>query len=44
MHWAQQNGKLPKSVDLKEYDEKTNFKELPEKVSKFKKLKQVMKK
>lgn len=43
MHWAQEHGKLPKSVNLKEWDKATDFKDLPEKhESKFKKLKKMM--
>lgn len=44
MHWAQENGKLPKSVNLNEWDKATDFKHLPEKVTKFKKLKKLMEK
>lgn len=42
MHWAQKNGKLPKSVDLNEWDKATNFKTLPEKKSRFSKLKKML--
>lgn len=42
MHWAQQNGKLPKSVDLKEWDKSTDFKDLPKTATKFKKLNGMM--
>lgn len=42
MHWAQEHGKLPKSVNLKEWDNATNFKTLPQKVNKFKKTKKMM--
>lgn len=42
MHWAQEHGKLPKSVDLNEWDKATDFKTLPEKKSRFNKLKKCM--
>ena len=42
MHWAQEHGKLPKSVNLNEWDKATDFKHLPEKVHKFKKLKKML--
>ena len=42
MHWAQEHGKLPNSIDLHEWDKATDFKDLPEKKSnKFKKLKKM---
>jgi len=41
MHWAQENGKLPKSVNLNEWDKATDFSKLPEKKDKFKKLKKM---
>lgn len=42
MHWAQEHGKLPKSVNLKEWDNATDFKHLPERAPKFKKLKKML--
>jgi len=44
MHYAQEHGKLPKSVDLNEWDKATDFKTLPEKSAKFKKLRKAMSK
>jgi hypothetical protein len=41
MHWAQEHGKLPKSVNLSEWDKATNFKTLPESKERFKKLKKL---
>jgi len=41
MHWAQENGKLPKSVNLNEWDKATDFKDLPEKKKRFTKLKKL---
>lgn len=42
-HYLDEHGKLPKSINIKEYDKATNFKHLPEKASRFKKLKKAMK-
>lgn len=44
LHMLQGKNKLPKSVDIKEYDQATDFKNLPEKAPepKFKKLRSKM--
>lgn len=42
MHYLAEQGKLPKSIDLKEYDKKTDFKHLPEQAPKFKKTRKLM--
>ena len=44
MHWMDEQGKLPKSVNLNEWDKATNFKKLPESAPKFKKLHAMMNK
>lgn len=41
-HYLDEKGKLPKSIDLKEYNKSTDFKHLPEHADKFKKLKKIM--